>query len=168
MPVLQLLWGSDTLTPEQCISDGGKITDTIMHNLQRRVSADRIVVSGLGGANKTRTKSELQNSILHSFPIKGQSFSYMRIKKNIEMSLVPWVVAEPKAFPELKAMSFVFAHTMPVRVPSFRVATYILTYGKVCSSRPKSVVRLLADCIHVERISDVGRNSESSTTKRHF
>jgi len=40
MPVLSLLWGSDSLTPDQCINDSVKITQTIMGNLHNRVSAD--------------------------------------------------------------------------------------------------------------------------------
>jgi len=74
----------------------------------------RIVVSGLGGKNKTRTKSELHSAIANAFPEPGHRYTYMKIKKNIEASLVPWVIAEPSAFPELKAMPFVFAHMLPV------------------------------------------------------
>jgi len=75
----------------------------------------RIVVSGLGGKNKTGTKFELQSAIANAFPKPGHRYTYMKVKKNIEASLVPWVIAEPSAFPELKAMPFVFAHMLPVR-----------------------------------------------------
>ncbi|CAN9155239.1 unnamed protein product [Alternaria alternata] len=72
----------------------------------------RIVVSGLGGMNNTRTTSELENAIAHAFPKPGQHYGFMRIKKDIESALIPWVIAEPSAFPELKAMPFVFAHSV--------------------------------------------------------
>ncbi|KNG49213.1 vanillyl alcohol oxidase [Stemphylium lycopersici] len=124
MPVLQLLWGTDSLTPEQCVNDAVYIIQTIMRNLQCRVSAERIVASGLGGKNKTWAKSNLQNAIVHTFPKLVHYFSFMRIKKDIEASLVPWVIAEPSAFPDLKAMPFVFAHTVP-SVP----ATLNLLFG---------------------------------------
>jgi hypothetical protein len=65
--------------------------------------------------NKTRTTFELHNTIVHAFPKPGYRYSFMRIKKDIEAALVSWVIAEPSAFPELKAMPFVFAHTVPVR-----------------------------------------------------
>ncbi|KAG9196260.1 hypothetical protein G6011_01381 [Alternaria panax] len=113
MPVLSLLWGSDSLSATECVNDSVRITQTIMMNLKNRVSAERIVVSGLGGMNKTRTTSELQDTIVHSFPQPGHHYSFMRIKKDVEAALVPWVIAEPSAFPELKAMPFVFAHTVP-------------------------------------------------------
>jgi hypothetical protein len=67
--------------------------------------------------NKTRTTSELQDAIVHAFPRLGRHYSFMRIKKDIEAALIPWVIAEPSAFPELKAMPFVFAHTVPVCPP---------------------------------------------------
>ena len=133
MPVLSLLWRSDSLNATECVKDSVKITQTIMSNLKYRISAEvrprypfvlttanfpkRIVVSGLGGMNKTRTRFELQNAIVHAFPKPGHHYSFMRIKKDIEAALVPWVIVEPSAFPELKAMPFVFAHTAPVRSP---------------------------------------------------
>jgi hypothetical protein len=64
--------------------------------------------------NKTRTTSELHIAIVNAFPRPGGHYSFMRIKKDIEAALIPWVIAEPSAFPELKAMPFVFAHTVPV------------------------------------------------------
>ena len=134
MPVLSLLWGSDSLNATECMSESVRITQTIISNLRHRISADvslfptivltkaetlqRIVVSGLGGANKTRTTSELQNTIANAFPKPGSHYSFMRIKKDIEAALVPWVIAEPSAFPELKAMPFVFAHIVPVGSPT--------------------------------------------------
>ncbi|CAN9419681.1 unnamed protein product [Alternaria alternata] len=113
MPVLSLLWGSDSLTATECMNDSTRITQTIMSNIKHRISAERIVVSGLGGMNKTRTTSELQNAIALAFPKPGQHYGFMRIKKDIETALIPWVIAEPSAFPELKAMPFVFAHSVP-------------------------------------------------------
>ncbi|EUC32827.1 hypothetical protein COCCADRAFT_37263 [Bipolaris zeicola 26-R-13] len=112
MPVLQLLWGTDSLTPEMCVNDYLQITETIMNNLQRRIAAEAIA-SGLGGQSKTRTKDELRSSIVQAFPKSGQFVNFMRIKKDIEGSLVEWVIAEPQAFPELKAMPFVFARVLP-------------------------------------------------------
>ena len=104
-----------------------------MSNLKHRISAEvdcrhpivvitanppqRIVVSGLGGMNKTRTTSELENAIAHAFPKPGQHYGFMRIKKDIESALIPWVIEEPSALPELKAMPFVFAHSVPVWFP---------------------------------------------------
>ncbi|KAL1793423.1 hypothetical protein ACET3X_008405 [Alternaria dauci] len=118
MPVLSLLWGSDSLTATECVDDSARITQTIMSNLKHRISAERIVVSGLGGMNKTRTTSELQDTIAYAFPKPGHHYSFMRIKKDIETALIPWVIAEPSAFPELKAMPFVFAHTVPFQLCS--------------------------------------------------
>jgi hypothetical protein len=130
MPVLNLLWGSDSLNATECVSESVRITQTIMSNLKHRISSDvsnyfsvaltkaktsqRIVVSGLGGMLKTRTISELHDTIVYAFPKPGSYFNFMRTKKRIEAALVPWVIAEPNAFPELKAMPFVFAHTVPV------------------------------------------------------
>ncbi|EUC44571.1 hypothetical protein COCMIDRAFT_37658 [Bipolaris oryzae ATCC 44560] len=112
MPVLQLLWGTYSLTPNMCVNDHLEITETIMNNLQRRVPAEAIA-SGLGGQSKTRTKDELRSSIVLAFPKPGQFINFMRIKKDIEGSLVEQVIAEPQAFPELKSMPFVFAHILP-------------------------------------------------------
>ncbi|RYO45057.1 hypothetical protein AA0113_g10581 [Alternaria arborescens] len=129
MPVLSLLWGSDSLTATECMNDSTRITQTIMSNIKHRISAEvdyrhpivvitanppqRVVVSSLGGMNKTRTTSELQNAIALAFPKPGEHYGFMRIKKDIETALIPWVIAEPSAFPELKAMPFVFAHSVP-------------------------------------------------------
>ncbi|KAI4613352.1 uncharacterized protein J4E87_009999 [Alternaria ethzedia] len=116
MPVLALLWGSDNLTTEECVNDGAKITSTIMSQLERRVSAKRIAVGGFGGINKLRTQDELREHILSAFPAPGEPVRFLRIKKGIEGNLVPWVVAEPSAFPELKGMPFVFAHILPASI----------------------------------------------------
>jgi hypothetical protein len=102
-----------------------------MKNLQHRVPADAslsfslsrlsvtnktqlIVASGLGGQNQPRTKAGLRGSIIQAFPKPGNPFKFMKVKGKLEASLVPWVIAEPKAFPELKAMPFIFAHIAPV------------------------------------------------------
>ena len=61
----------------------------------------------------------------------------MRRKKVIEASLVPWVIAEPSAFPELKAMPFVFAHTVPV------------IYLTICQQRQR-LARCVVSASHVE------------------
>ncbi|KAI4662149.1 uncharacterized protein J4E88_010939 [Alternaria novae-zelandiae] len=113
MPVLALLWGSDNLTVEECVKDGAKITSTIMNQLERRVSVKRIAVSSFGGIGQFRTQDELREHIMRAFPAPGEPVRFLRIKKGIEGNLVPWVIAEPSAFPELKGMPFVFAHVLP-------------------------------------------------------
>jgi hypothetical protein len=40
MPVLNLLWGSDSLNATECVNDSVRITQTIMGNLKHRVSAE--------------------------------------------------------------------------------------------------------------------------------
>jgi hypothetical protein len=77
-------------------------------------SPQRIGVKGLGGANKTCTKSELKAAINNVFATARRPFHFMRLKKDVETLLIPWVIAEVGAFPELQAMPFLFAHTMPV------------------------------------------------------
>jgi hypothetical protein len=69
-------------------------------------SPQRIGVKGLGGANKTCTKSELKAA--------RRPFHFMRLRKDVETLLIPSVIAEVGASPELKAMPFIFAHTVPV------------------------------------------------------
>ncbi|KAF1945508.1 hypothetical protein EJ02DRAFT_431595, partial [Clathrospora elynae] len=101
--------GSDNLNPE----DGVKLAQTIMDNLQSRVSADCIGLKGLGGVNKSYTKFELQTAIVNAFLKPGRPFHFLSVKKDVKASLIPWIIAEAGAFHELKAMSFVFAHTMP-------------------------------------------------------
>lgn len=73
-------------------------------------------MSGLGGQNQLCTKEDQRSRIFKAFPKPGRPVSYMKIKKSIESALIHWVIAEPKAFPELKAMPFVFAHIVPVCV----------------------------------------------------
>jgi hypothetical protein len=77
-------------------------------------SPQRIGVKGLGGANKTCTKSELKAAINNVFATARRPFHFMRLRKDVKTLLIPWVIAEVGAFPELKAMPFIFAHTMPV------------------------------------------------------
>ncbi len=40
MPVLSLLWGSDSLSADECVNDCVRITQTIMNNLKYRISAE--------------------------------------------------------------------------------------------------------------------------------
>jgi hypothetical protein len=75
-------------------------------------------VKGLGGANKTCTKSELKFAITNTFANARRPYHFMRLRKDVETLLIPWVIAEVGAFPELKAMPFVFAHTIPVSSPT--------------------------------------------------
>lgn len=114
----------------------------------------RIVVSGLGGKNKTRTKSELHSAIANAFPQPGYRYAFikiMKIKKNIEASLVPWVIAEPSAFPELKAMAFVFAHTVPVR--SVRALICFGNDSHVLQSIPVVLILLFGSWYNVATLS---------------
>jgi hypothetical protein len=80
-------------------------------------------VKGLDGATSTFTKDELRSAIFSKFPSRPErSFQFMQIKKEIETCLIPWVIAEPNAFPELKAMPFVFSNTDTVSV--LQIAMY--------------------------------------------
>lgn len=40
MPVLSLLWGSESLNATECVNDSVRITQTIMSNLKDRISAE--------------------------------------------------------------------------------------------------------------------------------
>ncbi|KAI4640662.1 hypothetical protein J4E93_008252 [Alternaria ventricosa] len=109
-PATLLLWGTGTITSSHCF----EVTRTIMDNLSHRNSAEYIAITGLDGKNKTRTKAELEHAIVCSFPKPGPPFSFITTVRNIEAGLVPWVVAKPGAFPELKDMPFVFTYMMTV------------------------------------------------------
>ncbi|KAI4915434.1 uncharacterized protein J4E92_009388 [Alternaria infectoria] len=113
LPILQLLWGSDNFTTEQCFSGSKDIAQTIMHNLHRRVPDATVNALGLAGASTTRTKSQVERTILESFPKSGEQFNFGKIKRDIELTLTHWVLAKPKAFPELRNESFLFAHPLP-------------------------------------------------------
>ena len=73
-----------------------------------------IFTTALKGNTKSTTKAGLQVAIVGVLQRHKTHTNTIKIKKSIESSLVHWVIAEPKAFPELKAMPFVFAHIVPV------------------------------------------------------
>lgn len=132
-----MLWGSDNLTAEECINDSAKVTYTIMSNLRSRVSAKvslsypsfipisnilkAIRFIGLDGLARNRRQTELQHDIMGAFPKHEEPFSItpfsiLRMKSYIEGALVSWVIENINAFPEFKAMPFVFTHVQPVRL----------------------------------------------------
>ncbi|KAI2482992.1 hypothetical protein Ptr902_05309 [Pyrenophora tritici-repentis] len=65
------------------------------------------------GKNHTRKKFELQSVITNTFCKPESGHTFMKLKRKIEQTLNPWVIAEPKEFPKLKAIPFVFANTLP-------------------------------------------------------
>lgn len=82
----------------------------------------------------------------------------MRIKKDIEGSLVEWVIAEPQAFPELKAMPFVFARVLPVRTNTVSFLHHQrLTQYIAYKSGDRIALWLLVCCIYTKWGSGVGK-----------
>ncbi|KAE8871680.1 hypothetical protein PTNB73_03139 [Pyrenophora teres f. teres] len=114
MPVMSLLYGSEYLTINECVNGSVRITQSIMENLDRRIVAKRIGIRDIYNSNKVSTRVELRSAILWAFPRSGEPVHLIKIKKSIEGSLIPWVLAELRAFPELKTKPFVFTHMMPL------------------------------------------------------
>ncbi|KAI4912988.1 hypothetical protein J4E85_010963 [Alternaria conjuncta] len=107
-PITLLLWGKDSINPSQYIS----MTETIMANLNRRVSAEYVRRVGRDDTEEVMTKTQLKDAIISAFPRPGKSLSETASLQIIERNLVPWIVLEPSAFPELANMPFVFINMM--------------------------------------------------------
>ncbi|KAH6866496.1 hypothetical protein BKA58DRAFT_460211, partial [Alternaria rosae] len=105
-PVAVLLWGTGIITALHCM----EVTRTIMNNLDRRISA--AVRSRYPTVTPQLIRIELEQAIIYAFPKPGPPFSFIDTLKNIEKQLIPWVVAKPNAFPELRAMPFVFDYML--------------------------------------------------------
>ncbi|KAL6709792.1 hypothetical protein ACN47E_001221 [Coniothyrium glycines] len=111
-PIMDLLLGPVSLR----YRTGTDIADTLMAQLNKRVQLMSVTTQMIDGGARVMTKAALQSQLRALKPSSAR-FGSARFKKVIEDKLVPWVVAQPSAFPELLSQSFLFANMMPMITP---------------------------------------------------
>ncbi|CAA9962237.1 hypothetical protein PTMSG1_05613 [Pyrenophora teres f. maculata] len=158
VPILNLLWGSDKLTREDFINDSINITYTIMSHLQSRISAKTIELTDHNGLKIYRTQRMIEQDIMGLLSQLTQPINVPATKRNIEGILLPWVMAHLCAFPELKAMPFVFTRMQPST--PIAMQTFFGSWEVLYGISKDSVKAAGVDYSRMGRIRQSGRSSK--------
>ncbi|KAF2832579.1 hypothetical protein CC86DRAFT_91391 [Ophiobolus disseminans] len=109
-PILDLLLGSKPFN----LQDRPSVVESIMGSLSSRVTTNFIGAQLLQGNSSVKTKSTLKKGLARSANSVMYAGNPVKSRKNMEDKLIPWVVENVSAFPELWAEPFLFIHMLLV------------------------------------------------------